>query len=80
MTIDEALDKSKEAVLRSLFSEAQISLLKGNKEKVYWSDDDLAQAFTLRHMGGKELYLYLKNTLNYPLPALSCVQAWAANI
>lgn len=65
-------------ILLKVFSPAQISLLIGNK-KVYWSEDDLAKAFVLRHMGTKESYLYLKQTLNYPLPSLSSVQKWAAS-
>lgn len=65
--------------VQKVFSPSQINLLLGHK-KVYWSDDDLARAFTLRHIGGKNCYLYLKNTLNMPLPALSCVQRWASSI
>lgn len=70
--------KNKKNVVRNVFSDAQINLLLG-KEKVVWSDDDLAKAFTLRHIGSKECYLYLKNKLNMPLPALACVQKWAAS-
>lgn len=70
--------KNKKNVVRKVFSDAQINLLLG-KKKVIWSDDDLAKAFTLRHIGSKECYLYLKNQLNMPLPALACVQKWAAS-
>lgn len=65
--------------VQKVFSRSQINLLLG-KKKVYWTDDDLARAFTLRHIGGKKCYLYLKNTLNMPLPALSCVQRWASTV
>lgn len=65
--------------LQKVFSASQINLLLGRK-KVYWTDDDLARAFTLRHIGGRSCYLYLKNTLNMPLPALSCVQRWASSV
>lgn len=65
--------------IQKVFSPSQINLLLGRK-KVYWTDDDLARAFTLRHIGGKNCYLYLKNTLNMPLPALSCVQRWASSV
>ncbi|XP_066255410.1 uncharacterized protein [Euwallacea similis] len=71
--------KERKTAPENFLSKAQIELLKGEKKKVFWSDDDLAKAFSIRHMGGKEFYLYMKNTLNYPLPALACVQAWAAN-
>lgn len=66
-------------LLAKVFSCAQIGVLL-RKRKVVWSDDDLAMAFTLRHMGSKECYLYLKQILNFPLPALSCVQKWAASL
>lgn len=69
----------KKNLLTKVFSNAQIGILM-NKKKVLWSDDDLAMAFTLRHMSNKECYLYLKETLNIPLPALSCVQKWAASL
>lgn len=65
-------------LLSQVFSDAQIDVLTG-KDKVRWSDDDLAMAFSLRQMSSKECYLYLKETLNIPLPALSCVQKWAAS-
>lgn len=69
----------KKSLLTKVFSHAQIGVLMG-KKKVVWSDDDLAMAFTLRHMGNKDCYLYLKETLNFPLPALACVQKWAASL
>lgn len=66
-------------LLMKVFSSAQIGILMGQK-KVVWSDDDLATAFTLRQMSNKGCYLYLKETLNIPLPSLSCVQKWAASL
>lgn len=66
-------------LLTKLFSPSQIELLAGKEKKVYWTNDDLARAFTIRQMGGRKCYLYLKNVLNVPLPALSCVQKWAAS-
>lgn len=64
--------------LSKVFSDAQIGVLAGD-DKVVWSNDDLAMAFSLRQLSSKRCYLYLKNTLNIPLPALSCVQRWAAS-
>ncbi|XP_044262178.1 uncharacterized protein LOC123009737 isoform X2 [Tribolium madens] len=61
-----------------VFSQAQINMLLG-KKKVVWSYDDMAMAFTLRHIGNRECYLYLKDTLNMPLPSLSAVQRWVAS-
>lgn len=65
-------------LLAKVFSDSQIGVLLG-KPKVIWSNNDLAMAFTLRQMGSKNCYLYLKETLNIPLPALSCVQKWVAS-
>lgn len=65
-------------LLSKVFSDAQINVLMG-QSKVVWGDDDLAMAFSLRHLCSKECYLYLKEVLNIPLPALSCVQKWAAS-
>lgn len=66
-----------ESLIYKMFSQAQINFLLA-KKKVVWSHDDMARAFTLRQAGNKELYLYLKDTLNMPLPSLSSVQKWAA--
>lgn len=66
-------------LIYKVFSKAQINFLLG-KKKVVWSHDDMARAFTLRQAGNKEVYLYLKNTLNMPLPCLSSVQNWAAAV
>lgn len=65
-------------VIHKVFSKAQRELLLGRK-KVFWGDLDLAKAFSLRHIAGKECYLYLRDVLNIPLPALSAVQRWAAS-
>lgn len=71
------LNNSNKSLLSKVFSDSQISVLMG-RDKVLWDDEDLAMAFSLRHMSSKECYLYLKKNLNFPLPALSCVQKWAA--
>lgn len=71
--------RNEKNLLSKVFSDAQVKILMG-KKKVVWSDDDLAMAFSLRHMSSKECYLYLKTFLNMPLPALSSVQKWAASI
>ena len=70
-------NKEQRNILSGVFSNAQIRVLMG-KRKVFWSNDDLAMAFSLRQMSSRECYLYLKKTLNFPLPALSCVQRWSA--
>lgn len=73
-----SITKEQGNLLTQVFSESQINVLL-NKEKVYWSHDDMAMAFTLRQMANRETYLYLKKMLNVPLPSLSSVQKWAAS-
>jgi len=70
--------KEQKNLLSRVFSQSQINALLG-KKKVVWSNDDMAMAFTLRQMGNKECFLYLKKTLNIPLPSMSCIQKWAAS-
>jgi len=70
--------KEQKNLLSRVFSQSQINVLLG-KKKVFWSNDDMAMAFTLRQMGNKECYLYLKKTLNVPLPSLSSIQKWTAS-
>ncbi|KAF5273442.1 hypothetical protein FQA39_LY07459 [Lamprigera yunnana] len=70
--------KEEKNLLARVFSQSQINTLL-DKKKVRWSNDDMAMAFTLRQMGNRDIYLYLKKTLNIPLPSLSSVQKWAAS-
>lgn len=83
--MNEKLEKSKQKtevdksdILTRCFSETQINYLLGRK-RVVWTDDDMARAFCIRNMTNRECYLYLKKTLNIPLPALRSVQKWAAS-
>lgn len=63
-------------MLARVFSESQIKILSG-KKKIYWSNDDMAMGYTLRHMSNKRCYTYLSKHLNIPLPALSSIKRWA---
>lgn len=63
-------------VLSKVFSESQIKILNG-KKKIYWSNDDMAMGYTIRHMSNKRFYLHLTKNLNIPLPALSSIKRWA---
>lgn len=62
-------------ILAKVFSESQIKILTG-KKKIYWSNDDMAMGYTIRHMSNKRCYIYLSKTLNIPLPALSSIKRW----
>lgn len=63
-------------ILSKVFSESQIKILNG-KKKIYWSNDDMAIGYTIRHMSNKRCYTYLTKNLNIPLPALSSIKRWA---
>lgn len=62
-------------LLSKVFSESQIKILSG-KKKIYWSDDDMAVGYTIRHLSNKRCYLYLSKKLNIPLPAVSSIKRW----
>lgn len=63
-------------ILSKVFSESQIKILSG-KKKIYWSNDDMAMGYTIRHMSNKRCYMYLSKNLKIPLPALSSIKRWA---
>lgn len=64
-------------LLAKVFSESQIKILSG-KKKIYWSNDDMAMAYTIRHLSNRRCYTYLSKNLNFPLPALSSMKRWAS--
>lgn len=63
-------------ILSKVFSESQIKILSG-KKKIYWSNDDMAMGYTIRHLSNKRCYMYLSKNLNIPLPALSSIKRWS---
>lgn len=63
-------------ILSKVFSESQIKILTG-KKKIYWSNDDMAMGYTIRHLSNKRCYMYLSKNLNIPLPALSSIKRWS---
>jgi hypothetical protein len=62
-------------LLSKVFSESQIKILSG-KKKIYWSNDDMAVGYTIRHLSNKRCYMYLTKKLNIPLPAVSSIKRW----
>lgn len=63
-------------LLAKVFSASQIKILSG-KKKIYWSNDDMAVGYTIRHLSNKRCYMYLSKSMNIPLPALSSIKRWA---
>lgn len=72
-------DKRVKQVFKEIFSENQIDILLKNKSKARWTSEELSKAFTLRYFS-KRAYIYLREKLHYPLPGISTLQHWAANI
>lgn len=68
--------QEQKSILTKVFSESQIKILSG-KKKIYWSNDDMAIGYTIRHMSNKRCYTYLTKNLHIPLPALSSIKRWA---
>ncbi|KAJ8962037.1 hypothetical protein NQ314_005819 [Rhamnusium bicolor] len=62
-------------LLSKVFSESQIKILFG-KQKLYWTNDDFAVGYTIRHLSNKRCYTYLTKKLNFPLPGLSSIKRW----
>lgn len=66
--------------LSTVFTPNQIKmLLSPGKRKTRWSIDDIAAAISLRSISPKA-YRYLKYSMKIPLPAMSTIRRWVANI
>lgn len=66
------------SILSSLFTEGQIKSLMFRKKRVKWNIDDYSAAISLRSVSPKA-YRYLREKMNFPLPALSTLRKWALN-
>lgn len=71
-------DKVKELFSKQ-FTQNQLDIIMKKKRVVRWTSRELAHAFSLRCFSEKG-YLYLRETLNYPLPRISTLQRWAASV
>lgn len=66
-------------IFANFLSSNQVDILLKKKSKARWTTEELAQAFTLRYFS-KRCYIYLREKIHYPLPGLSTLQHWAANM
>lgn len=66
-------------LLKTVLTQNQIDLLSKKKKRVNWTREEIAVAFTLRYYS-KKCYLYLRTSLNYPLPSLSSLRRWASEL
>jgi archaellum component FlaC len=65
--------------LQDVLTPNQVKIALKLQVKARWTQEELSKAFTLRYFS-KRAYIYLRQTLHYPLPGLSTLQQWAANI
>ncbi|KAJ8930644.1 hypothetical protein NQ314_016559 [Rhamnusium bicolor] len=68
-----------EEILNLVLTKNQIDLLSKRKKKVIWTREEISVAFTIRYYS-KKCYLYLRDILKYPLPALSSLRRWACQL
>lgn len=81
---DNSIDKTElpsklKELLKNSMTANQIDVILGKKKFAKWTTSEISNAFTLRYFS-KRAYLFLRNTLHYPLPALSSLQRWASKI
>jgi hypothetical protein len=71
-TQDEAVAQFKK-IAGNLLTNTQLKLLL----MAVWDVEDISRAFALRYFS-HQAYTYLRDELNYPLPALATLRKWAA--
>lgn len=76
---EKKLDVKVRAVLADFLSPNQIDILLKKKTKARWNSDEISKAFTLRYFS-KRAYIYVRQSLKYPLPGISTLQSWASNV
>nr|XP_022908341.1 uncharacterized protein LOC111419713 [Onthophagus taurus] len=64
--------------LTDVFTSKQLDKIL-TKKQVRWTDEDISIAFTLRYLS-KPCYLYLRNSLNYPLPGETTIHSWCSKV
>ncbi|XP_050499959.1 uncharacterized protein LOC126880212 [Diabrotica virgifera virgifera] len=65
--------------LGHMFSKNEIEIILKKKTRACWTTEEISKAFTIRYFS-RRCYLYLRNTLKYPLPGISTLQNRAAHI
>lgn len=66
-------------LLAEFLTPNQVDIVLKKKTKARWTADELSKAFTIRYFS-KRAYIYFRKKLKYPLPGISTLQHWAANI
>lgn len=61
--------------ISSILTQTQKDIFFGLKRKVVWQHDEIQSALMLRYLS-KEMYLYLREELKYPLPSFTSLATW----
>ena len=73
-------DNKVEESFKDLLTPDQIEIALKMKKKARWTQEELSRAFIVRYFS-KRAYIYIQeSSCIYPLPGLSTLQQWAANI
>lgn len=67
------------SMLSSVLTSNQVDLILNKKDKVKWTSEEMSTALTLRYLS-KATYIFLRDKLNFPLPALATLQRHASTI
>lgn len=66
-------------IVSPTLTRTQVEKIVLRKKKIVWKTEDISRALTLRYLG-KRSYLYLRDMLQMPLPALSTLRRWASKL
>ncbi|KAG8176300.1 hypothetical protein JTE90_010019 [Oedothorax gibbosus] len=77
--LDHTFEGKAKVALNHFLSSNQVDILLKKKTKVRWTEEEFTKAFNILQFS-KRFYVYLKDTLNYPLPGFSTLKKWIADI
>lgn len=74
-----AFEEKAKDVFGNFLTSNQIDIALKKNSRARWTTEETSKAFTIRYFS-KRCYVYLCDTLKYPLPGISTLQSWAANL
>lgn len=75
----EKVENGARSLVSTVLTKNQLDLILKKKKKVVWTTEEISNAFALRCLS-QRAYLYVRNTLKYPLPGLSSLRRWASKV
>lgn len=76
---DQDFEKKIKTAFADILTPNQVEIVLKKKTRARWTTEELGRAFTIRYFS-KRCYIFLRGTLKYPLPGISTLQRWAANM